>query len=332
MSVVLPLRLRRVVTTCAVSVPLIGAGTWLGIRIRERPAGPTIEPPLAVLKDRLDHPFETAEATFRLANHSGRPTTVTGMMSSCSCTVAEVEGDRKPPFSLAPGQSITFRLRVDLTPTGESSQRQEIGVDSRTDGRKNPPQIGRIEIPMADDLRPDPPSLSPRFVLAGRAGPRAGSPRDDPGCSSRLGSDGDERPGSHRGATHPPEARDMDGSGGTVHYVLEAKMAPGRGGISATGSIEIFSDGRKVATIPVSCTLERPYRLSREVFSTARRDRIVRTLLRGDRPWLEAARDHLRAGWVGHHDRAIRRNDPAMSPDPAATRLMQRGRDARRRS
>ena len=150
-------RMRRLVAAFGVAAPLIGGGVWFATRMRGRPSGPTIEPPLAVLKERLYHPFETAEATFRLANRSGRPTTITGMMSSCSCTVAEVEGNRKPPFVLLPGQSITFRLRVDLSPTGEGSQKQEIGINSRTDGRNNPPQVGTIEIPMADDLRPDPP-------------------------------------------------------------------------------------------------------------------------------------------------------------------------------
>ena len=64
----------------------------------------------------------------------------------------------------------------------------------------------------------------------------------------------------------PQKAGTVESGGSTVHFVLEAKMAPGRNGISATGSIDISSDGRKVATIPVSCTLERPYHLSRETF------------------------------------------------------------------
>lgn len=82
-------------------------------------------------------PTEVGQQTFALKNVGNEPLTVTGLYTSCGCTVAQVEGhevDSKgvlsPPIKLAPNESKEFMIALDAKQVQDSKQPRIVQIFS----------------------------------------------------------------------------------------------------------------------------------------------------------------------------------------------------------
>lgn len=80
-------------------------------------------------------PTEVGQQTFALKNVGEEPLTVSGLYTSCGCTVAQVEGHElgaegvlSPPVVLEPGESKEFLIALDAKQVGDSRQPRIVQV------------------------------------------------------------------------------------------------------------------------------------------------------------------------------------------------------------
>lgn len=82
-------------------------------------------------------PTEVGQQTFALKNVGDAPLTVTGLYTSCGCTVAQVEGhevsgigELSPPLLLQPGESKEFMIALDAKRVEGSSEPRIVQIFS----------------------------------------------------------------------------------------------------------------------------------------------------------------------------------------------------------
>jgi hypothetical protein len=237
--------------------------------------GKTIVMPSEVtITDRTFKQGEVARAKFTINNPYDHNITVTAISTSCSCTAVLSEGDERPPFKVAPGESRDFWLSVDVRPVIEPQQKYWAQVQLERDGHPIAERLVSLTITGEEELKAYPQSIRLTKLPAGeRTNTRvvlytisdtANGNLDD----IQLKVDNGEQIQVHIIKDNEVVSESMPGNM-KPWYVLDVTLNSSDEDRLVAGRINVFDRDKPVVSIPVECTVEQNYRLSDNLVEVA---------------------------------------------------------------
>ena len=197
-----------------------------------------IEPETIRLEEQVYEDGDMVRARFR-GQHGDGPLMIEGIAHSCSCLASVAEGERKPPFLLAPKSSVEVALTTTAMSIRGSDQLYTATVGASLDGRRLPDRTAALTFRVADSLKVDPPSLQiyeARQDAATDGTIRLFTYRDCVRPEPRI-----QVRGSRliRSSLRKPLADENQRAATVTHYVVDVQVEPDKDSETVVGEIEI---------------------------------------------------------------------------------------------
>ena len=232
---------------------------------RQSSAGLWVKPRTVDLTDKIVKEDQYVSGRFQISNPLNKPVVVKQLLTSCGCMGSRFEDGREPPISIGPGETAAFIMKGHTSARVQLVQRFYTAIVAECDGRKLPEAsatlICRVEDPLKaypdlivlGSLPPDKPTR--RKVVLATASPAT---KIEPARVSTTD------PDSIQTQLVPNRADGLNGDGRRTHYDLDVTIVPRPGSDAISGAIIVIA-GQDRLTIPVECTIKKPYRLTQKV-------------------------------------------------------------------